>query len=960
MDKQIYNLSSEEVLKKFSTSENGLSNEEAAKRSKEYGRNIIEKKQSWRWVKLVAHQFNDALVWILLVAAALALFFGEMRDVSIILIIVFINAIIGFFQEWKAERILDHIQKFTSDKATVFRDGRKKEIDSAEIVPGDIIFVTSGDNVPSDGYILESYNLHTNTFVFTGESKPEGKSAKIIEEENLLLADIDNMVFTGEQVTMGEAKFIVTGTGINTELGNIASLATEVKDELTPLQKKIRTLGRDVTILAVAIAVAVMIAGSFQETSIYQNFLFALAVAVAVVPEGLPAALSVALSLGMRRLLKVNVLAKKLIAVETLGSVNIICTDKTGTITKNELMAVKIVLDEKEIAVSGEGYEPKGDFSIGGQKVDPKNIQNLELLLKIASLCNDAALVNEKDNYKIVGDPTEGALVVAARKYDPDEKFFEQDEIKVTENPFESERMRMSVVYRQKRPARNASLASASLRSDAGGGEENIFSYVKGSPDVLLGLSPKKLTEEGIVPFSDAEKNKIKKIYDQMSGEALRVLAFAYRPIRNQISNEPSPKNISIDEAEKDLIWVGMMAMIDPPRRDVAEAIKECRESGIKVIMITGDYEITAAAIAKQIGLLNANSQFSISNKISNFIRRGGQISNQIQNSNDKNNFVINGKELNSLKDGEILQRIKNGASVFARITPEQKLRIAGILKKSGAVIAMTGDGVNDAPALKRADIGIAMGIIGTDVSKEAADMILLDDNFSSIVSGIKEGRTVYQNIRKFVYYVFSSNASEFLTVIFGMLLAIPAPITAVQILAIDLGTDVFPSLALGLEPAEPHAMKQKPYSGKERLIGSFGFWRLVYVGSIMATGAVVAFLWSMTRGGWHFGQSIDFSSALYIKSTAATYAVLSMTQMANLLQARSEKLSVFAIGFFKNKYVIGAIVISVGMLMAFLHIPFFQRYLHMSPIDSKDWLVVAGATLAVFLFEEARKAEEK
>ncbi len=908
--KNIYNYTPEEILKKFSAFESGLSSEEAKKRLREYGPNKIEKKQNWRWVKLVGHQFNDALVWILLVAAGLALFFGEMRDVAIILVIVLINALIGFFQEWKAERILDHIQKLTSDKAFVFRGGKKIEIDSSEIVPGDLIFVSSGDNVPADGYILESFNLHTNSFVFTGESKPEKKGAKIVSENNLAVADIDNMVFSGEQVTRGEAKFIVTGTGLNTELGKIANLATEVKDELTPLQKKIRTLGRDVTILAVAIAIAVMIAGSFYEMSIYQNFLFALAVAVAVVPEGLPAALSVALSFGMRRLLKVNVLAKKLIAVETLGSVNIICTDKTGTITKNELMVTKIVLDEKEIAVSGEGYEPKGDFSIGGQKADPKNVKNLGLLMKIAALCNDSALVKEKNNYKIAGDPTEGALVVASRKYDPDEKFFERGERKIDENPFESERMRMSVVFENKK-------------------ENEVFSYVKGSPDVLLGLSPKKLTEKGIVPFSDAEKNKIKKIYDQMSGEALRVLAFAYRPLE-----KISKKDFQL-ESEQNLIWVGMMAMIDPPRRDVGEAIKECRESGIKVIMITGDYEITAKAIAANIGLIS-------------------------QSAKQKIHSVINGKELDALKNREVLQEIKNGVSVFARITPEQKLRIAGILKKSGAVIAMTGDGVNDAPALKRADIGIAMGIIGTDVSKEAADMILLDDNFSSIVSGIKEGRTVYQNIRKFVYYVFSSNASEFLTVIFGMLLAIPAPITAVQILAIDLGTDVFPSLALGLEPAEPGAMERKPYSEKERLIGAFGFWRLVYVGSIMAVGAVVAFLWSMKRGGWDFGQKIDFSSALYIKSTAATYAVLSMTQMANLLQSRSEKLSVFAIGFFKNKYVIGAILISVGMLFSFLHVPFFQRYLHMAPIDGWDWLVVAGATLMVFLFEEARKAEEK
>ncbi|MDD5490122.1 MAG: HAD-IC family P-type ATPase, partial [Candidatus Moranbacteria bacterium] len=694
MEKQIYNLAAEEVLGKFGANVDGLSNEEAEKRLKEYGPNKIEKKHGWRWAKLVLRQFSDALVWILLAAAVLAFAFGEMRDVTIILVIVFLNAVIGFTQEWKAERIMDRIQKLASDKATVIRSGRKKEIDASEIVPGDIMFVTSGDNVPADGYILESYNLHTNSFVFTGESKPEKKEAKIVAEEILSIADIENMVFTGEQVTMGEAKAVVTGTGIKTELGKIAELATEVKEELTPLQKKMRTLGKDVSILAVVIAALVLVAGGFQHLSWYQNFLFALAVAVSVVPEGLPAAMSVALSLGMRRLLKNNVLVKKLIAVETLGSVNMICTDKTGTITKNELMVTKIVLDDEEIEVSGEGYEPKGNFLIDGKKINPGEIKNLGLILKIGALCNDASLVSESNNFKIVGDPTEGALVVAARKYNPDEKYFGAGETKIDENPFESERMRMSVIFRNE-------------KLEAGG--ENTFSYVKGSPDVLLGLSPKKLTEKGIVPFSDEEKKKTKEIYDRMSAEALRVLAFAYRPLDN------FDKKDFQNESEKDLIWVGMMAMIDPPRADVAKAIEECQQSGIRVIMITGDYEITAQAIAKQVGLLISNSQFLISNKI--------------PNSKSQNNFVINGKTLNILSDSEIVKRIKNGASVFARITPEQKLRIATILKNSGAVIAMTGDGVNDAPALKKADIGVAMGKIGTDVSKEASDMILLDDD---------------------------------------------------------------------------------------------------------------------------------------------------------------------------------------------------------------------------------------
>lgn len=953
MPKQIYNLDPGEVLKKFSASANGLTDEEAGKRLKVYGLNRIEKKRGWRWAKLVFHQFNDALVWILLVAAVLAFAFGEMRDVAIILVIVFLNAVIGFTQEWKAERIMDRIQKLAGDLATVIRSGRKKEIDAGEIVPGDVIFVTGGDNVPADAYILESYNLHTNSFVFTGESKPEGKSAKVTNQEDLSVADIDNMIFTGEQVTMGEAKAVVVATGIGTELGKIARLATEVPDEFTPLQKKMRTLGKDVSILAVGIAALVLAAGGFQHLSWYQNFLFALAVAVSVVPEGLPAAMSVALSLGMRRLLKNNVLVKKLIAVETLGSVNVICTDKTGTITKNELMVTKIILNDREIGVMGEGYNPVGDFLINEEKIDPKSVKNLNLILKIGTLCNDASLEKIGENFKIVGDPTEGALVVAARKYNSDENFFGAGETKIDENPFDSERMRMSVLY----------------QGDSGnrGNKGKVFSYVKGSPDAILDLCAEKADESGISGLSEEDKAEIRAKYDEMSSQALRVLAFAYRPIeisRDDYDSEAAFAKAVAIQVEKDLIWVGMMAMIDSPRTDVAKAIEECQQSGIRVIMITGDYEITAQAIAKQVGLLSSNDQYPIPSK-----NPKSETRNPKQIQNPKLKKVINGKELNNLSDSEIVKRIKNGANVFARITPEQKLRIASILKKSGAVIAMTGDGVNDAPALARADIGVAMGRIGTDASKEASDMILLDDNFASIVAGIKEGRTIYRNIRKFIYYVLSSNASEFFTVVFGTLLFIPAPITAVQILAIDLGTDVFPSLALGVEPPEARLRqgfggqaglaKEKPYDPKERLIGSFGFWRLAYVGIIMATGAVVAFLWSMKRGGWDFGEKIDFDSALYVKSTAATYAVLSMTQMANLLQARSEKLSVFKIGFFKNRWLIGSILISVGMLFLFLYIPFFQKYLRMAPIDAWDWLVVAGATLAVFIFEEARKAEK-
>ncbi|MDD5397389.1 MAG: cation-transporting P-type ATPase, partial [Candidatus Moranbacteria bacterium] len=843
-------------------------------RIKEFGFNAVKKKAALSWVALLINQFNNALAWILLVAGGLAFLFHEYRDTTIILIIVGINALIGFLQEFKAEKTLENIRKLTADKAVVFRDGEKKEIDAKFLVPGDVVSLASGDRVPADGYILEGYDVYANEFVFTGESKPGKKNAGAIAEKNLTLADTDNMLFMGTSLTRGQALLLVTGTGMGTELGKIADLVNDVKEEETPMQKQMRVLGRDVTILSLLIGSLVMIAGHYYKVSWYENFLFALALAVSVVPEGLPAAISVALSLGMRKLLKKNVLAKKLNAVETLASVSIICTDKTGTITRNELTVTNVIAGGKEFALDGSGYAPKGNFYLGGKKIKAAEFPELEMIFKIGTLCNDSSLVKKNDQYQIVGDPTEGAMIVAGQKYDSRQKYFFTNQEKIDEIPFSSERMRMDVVYRDKL-------------------SKKVSAYVKGSPDVLLEACSHKLVDGQVSEFSQAEKMAVKKTYDQMSAQALRVLAFACKDLTG-IS-----QSSFLREAESGLVWVGLMGMIDPPRKDVALAIKECHASGIKVIMITGDYEVTAEAIAKNVGLIG------------------------------KENYeVINGKILNVLKDGALLKKIKEKDIVFARITPEQKLRIATVLKNSGAVIAMTGDGVNDAPALKKADIGVAMGVIGTDVAKEASDMILLDDNFASIIRAIKEGRTIYQNLKKFVHYVFTSNASEFFTVVIGVLLQIPAPIAAVQILAIDLGTDIFPSFSLGLEPSEPDVMKRKPFNSTEKVLNAKGAWRIIRIGMIMAIGAVVAFILAMKRGGWDFGNKIDPSSVLYIKSTSAAYAVLSMTQMANLLQSRSERLSVFTIGFFRNKYAIGAIFISVGILLSFMYVPFFRLYL--------------------------------
>lgn len=903
-----YTATANEVLKTLHTKKTGLSEEEARKRIWELGRNRIKKKRNWQWLGLIFSQFNNSFTWILLVAAGLAFAFQEYRDTIIVLIIVLVNAAIGFFQEFKAEKILKKIQRLTTDTAVVIREGEKKEVDSRYIAPGDIIYITAGDRVPADGYLLESYDLYVNDFIFTGESLPHRKTANEITGERLPLGEITNMVFMGSDVTRGEGLFVVTATGMATELGHIAHLTTEVATDETPLQKRMGVLGKEVSVIAIAIGLFVVVAGRSSGASWYEAFLFALALSVSVVPEGLPAALSVALSLGMKRLLKERILAKKLAAVETLGSVSIICTDKTGTMTRNELMVTKIILPNKTLELSGEGFEPKGHFKVDGQRINPKKISSLDTLFKIGVLCNDADIRKDNGRYRIIGDPTEGAILVAAQKYEKKRTIFFEGETKINEIPFSSERMRMNVIYKN----------------------SSTISYVKGSPDVIIDLCSHIKNGDNVRPITSQDKKNIRDSYDSMSKNALRVLAFAYRDLCNVSSDR------YLAEAEHHLVWVGMMGMIDPPRKDIDRAIQTCLHAGIKVVMITGDYELTAEAIAKQVGLLDIRTKES--------------------NEPKELSIVINGRMLDTLSDEQILDQIKRKNVIFARIAPEQKLRIATILKNADMVIAMTGDGVNDALALKKADIGVAMGRIGTDVAKEAGDMILMDDNFSSIVRGVREGRVIHQNIKKFVHYVFTSNASELFTVVIGAILQIPAPLIAIHILATDLGTDVLPSLSLGVDPAQHSVMETKPPNPREKIVTKQGFLRLLYLGIIMAGCAVGAFLWSMVRGGWTWGSAIHTDSILYIKSTSVTYAVIAMTQMANLFQSRSETQSVFKIGFFTNKYVLLSLISSAALLIALMHIAFFQKYLRLSPIDTIDWLVVAASTIAVFTLEEIRK----
>ncbi|NTW15583.1 MAG: cation-transporting P-type ATPase [Candidatus Moranbacteria bacterium] len=896
-ERELHELTPVEVFGRLGTSANGLSEEEASTRLRTGGENRIERKRKLTAPALFLRQFNDVFVWILGVAGFAALLLGEFRDTSVILVIILSNAVIGFIQEYKAERIIEKLATFVADTATVVRDGEKREVPVTGLVTGDVVFLDAGASVPADGYVLEAYNLKVNSFIFTGESVPENRL--VGPSPDVPGGEPRDLVFMGESVASGEARVVVSGTGMATKLGRMAELTRTIDQDPTPLQKKMHRFGNGIAFLSVSIGGIVMMIGHSQHLPTYQSLLLALALSVSVVPEGLPAALSVSFALGMKRLLKKRVLAKRLSAVETLGSVSVICSDKTGTITKNELSVTKIVLGTAEYDLSGIGYEPKGDFSREGKLVNPSHIPGAEMLFRIGVLCNDASLGKSDGRYVVTGDPTEGAIIVAARKYNARPDFFEVGYRKVAENPFEAERRRMSVIYV------NAETSS----------------FVKGSPDVLLDLCDEWTDGETKKPFSAEDKAAVRAVYERLSGQALRVLAFAYRDL------DDVPEKKYPEEMERNLVWAGMMAMIDPPREGIREAIAECRTLGVSVVMVTGDYETTARAIARKVGLFSEEADIR----------------------------VVNGSSFDALPDAEIVSAVREGA-VFARIAPEQKLRIASALQKAGEVVAMTGDGVNDALALKKADIGVAMGVIGTDVSKDAADMILLDDHFASIVSAVREGRRIFENLRKFVHYVFTSNASELFTVLLGFLLHIPSPVSAVQILSIDLATDVFPSFALGVEPEEPDSMSHAVPAKGRRIMDGRGVVRLLSIGVIMAVGAVTAFLLALIREGWTYGASIDASAPGYLHATTAAYVTLALTQMANLFQSRSERRSFFRMPFFSNPWVFVGFGVSLSMLFLFTNVPFFQRVLGMAPIERVDWIVAWCFTALVFVFEEARK----
>ena len=867
-----YKMGIDDAFRELISSSKGLTEGEARQRLEKYGLNQIEEKKRITDIALLLSQFKNILIVILIIAIAISFLLGEVVDAMVIFAIIIINAILGFVQSRKAEKALESLRKMSAPDATVVRNGENKIIPSLYLVPGDIIALKTGDRAPADCRIIEEMNLKADESVLTGESIPVEKTTKRIGEKPV--AERENMLFSGTVVVYGRCKALVTETGMKTEFGRIAGMLQE-REEKTPLEKKLDTFGKMLGLLLVGVCAAIFFIGILGGAKILEMFLVSVSLAVAAVPEALPAVVTITLAIGVRRMVKRNSIIRSLPSVETLGCATLICSDKTGTLTKNELVVKKLYVNEKVIDVNGEGYSTKGEFLINNKKIEVD--KDTKLLLGIGLICNDA-IVDES----VIGDPTEAALVVSAKKAGLEPLGERVDEI-----PFDPDRKMMSVLY--------------SI-------DKGVFVYTKGAVENVL-LKCSHYHKNGrIRKLNKKERERILAINHSFASNALRVLAFAYK----------SSKKIS----ESNLVFVGLQGMIDSPREGVKEAIEKCKKAGIRVVMITGDHRDTAVAIARELDII------------------------------DDNPGVLTGEELDSLKDEQFSATVEDVA-VYARVSPEHKVRITDALKKKGHILAMTGDGINDAPALKKADIGIAMGVTGTDVSKEASDMILTDDNFSSIVSAIEEGRCVYDNIKKFIRYMLSTNTGEVLAIFMTMLISITTGygilfiLIPAQILWMNLLTDGLVAIALGVEPAEPDVMQRRPRNPKERIMTRDFLLYILFVGSVMCIGALYLFF-----------SELDQRMENLDRARTVAFSALVMFQVFIGLASRSN-LPINKIGFFTNKRLLIAIASSVILLLLIIYLPLFNPLLNpfkTVPLNLIDWLRILVVSSSIFFILEFRK----
>ncbi|QED47482.1 calcium-translocating P-type ATPase, SERCA-type [Cytobacillus dafuensis] len=870
----------EQVL--HTDSKAGLTTDEVNKRRKQYGYNELEEGEKQSALLLFFSQFKDFMVLVLLAATLISGLLGEYIDAIAIIAIVIINGLLGFFQERKAEKSLAALKELSSPQVHVLRDREWIKIPSKEVVVGDIIKFTSGDRIGADVRIIESNSLEVEESALTGESLPVSKTTDLLRSANTGIGDMENMAFMGTLVTRGSGVGVVVAIGMKTAMGQIADLLQKAETMTTPLQRRLEQLGKILITVALLLTVLVVAVGVLQGHDLYTMFLAGVSLAVAAIPEGLPAIVTVALSLGVQRMIKQRAIVRKLPAVETLGCASVICSDKTGTMTQNKMTVTHLWSGGKEWRVDGVGYEPRGSFFRNEHQVELKNEKPLQQLLMFGMLCNHSEIKQKDNEYFIDGDPTEGALLVAAMKAGYNRSTLLNQYQIIKEFPFDSIRKMMSIVVKDKH------------------GKQ--FVVTKGAPDVLAEVCGSILWDEKRQYMSREITSKIQSAIEGLASQALRTIAIGFKEI---------PANIVIlheKEAEKDLTFIGLQGMIDPPRPEVKDAVKECKEAGIKTIMITGDHVITAKAIAKQLGILTNTSK------------------------------VLDGKALSEMTIDE-LENVVDDVSVFARVSPEHKLKIVKALQNNGHIVAMTGDGVNDAPAIKAADIGVAMGITGTDVAKEASALVLLDDNFATIKAAIKEGRNIYENIRKFIRYLLASNVGEILVMLFAMLLGYPLPLIPIQILWVNLVTDGLPAMALGLDQPEDDVMKRKPRNPREGVFARGLGWKVVSRGFLIGIVTLIAFIivYKANPDKLEYAQTIAFST-------------LVLAQLIHVFDCRSEK-SVFARNPFGNKYLVWAVISSLLLLFIVIYYPPLQPIFHTVPVELKDWFMISGlAAVPTFL----------
>ena len=901
-----HSLNMEEVLKKLGVERTtGLSPEEVSKRLAEYGPNELRElgvKSPWR---ILWEQFTAVMVLILIVAAIISVGLGDYQDAIAILVIVVLNGLLGFRQEYKAEKAMAALKKLAVPKVKVRRGGEVQEISSRELVPGDIVLLEAGNLVPADCRLTECVSLRIQEAALTGESEPSEKYTNPLEGENLALGDRRNMAYMGTIVTYGRCQAVVTTTGMSTELGHIASMIQSVGHEPTPLQKRLDQLGRKLAVIALVLVAMIFVVGLWREGTgaLRVLFLTAVSMAVAAIPEGLPAVVTIALALGAQRMLKRKALIRKLPAVETLGSVTVICSDKTGTLTEN-LMTVTM------LDVAGHALDLTEHLRKGGPLLDAHDPPiaddkrfALSVVLAGGALCNDAELKMDAESGRIsaVGDPTEGALVVAAMKAGFSKVELDRTLARVAEIPFDSERKRMTTIHAVARPeALNVDMDM--LRGWYEHiGRPSYIAFTKGAVDQILEVAGGVWIEGRIVPIDAGLRGKIAASNNAMASKGMRVLGLAFKALQ-------SPEITA--ETEQELVFVGMVGMIDPARPEVKDAVHICKTAGIRPVMITGDHPLTAAHIAGELGI-------------------------------QAEGHVMTGHELAKLSVKD-LEGLVDHTAVYARVSPEHKLNIVQALQNRGHIVAMTGDGVNDAPALKKADIGIAMGITGTDVSKEAADMVLLDDNFATIVAAVEEGRAIYDNIRKFIRYLLGTNSGEILVMLFAPFLGMPLPLLPLQILWMNLVTDGLPALALGVEPAELDTMQRPPYPPSESIFAHGMGMHIIWAGILMT-------IVSLGMGYWAFSNnSPDWQTMVF--------TTLTLSQMGNVMAVRSERRSLFQIGILSNKPLLLAVLATILLQIALIYTPFLQKIFNTVPMQPLDLVISLGLSTIVFFAIEIEK----